>query len=402
MPALLLVGVGVMGRPYLAAARRLGLRVHAVEAESRAGALAGRADQVTTTRGESAEAWAEAAVAAAAQSPPDGVVAFTEVQVIAAALVADRLSLPGPSLGAAVLSRNKALQRGRFAAAGIRQPAYLIAGDLAAAADWAHARLPVVVKPFSSAGSIGVEQVSDRSGYAEMAARRAAEVPLLVEEAVTGPEYSWEALVRDGTVWFSNVTAKETTGPPHFVEISHRTAHGLDPGPAAAVEALGRSALAALGMSTGIVHLEFRLADAGPTLIEIAVRTPGDFLMDLLGRTYGLDWYELVIRLATGLPLPDRPAGPVEYAAVHFPLAAAGVLTAVEGLDAVRAHPAVIGAGTIAEVGEVLGPPVSSIERYASVRLAAPDRDALEEGLSFARRTLVVRTGQPAPDRPTE
>ena len=154
-------------------------------------------------------------------------------------------------------------------------------------------------------------------------------------------------------------------------------------------------------MSTGIVHLEFRLADAGPTLIEVAVRTPGDFLMDLLGRTYGLDWFELVVRLATGLPLPDQPAGPIGYAAVHFPLAAAGVLTAVEGLDAVRSHPAVIAAGTIAEVGDVLAPPVSSMERYASVRLAAPDRDALEDGLAFARRTLVLRTGRPVPYHPT-
>ena len=72
MPTLLLVGVGVMGRPYLAAARRLGLQVHAVEAESRAGALAGHADRVTTTRGESGEAWAEAAAAAATASPRTG------------------------------------------------------------------------------------------------------------------------------------------------------------------------------------------------------------------------------------------------------------------------------------------------------------------------------------------
>jgi biotin carboxylase len=393
---LLLVGVGLMGQPYLAAARRLGLTVHAIESPSRAKALAGQVEQVTLTRGESDECWAEAAAAAAAARPPHGVVAFSEAHVLAAALVAHELSLPGPSLGAAVLSRNKALQRGRFATAGIRQPEYLIAPGLADAAGWAASRFPVVIKPLSSSGSIGVELVPDKSGYADAVERRSGESPLLVEAAVDGPEYSWEALVNDGAVWFSNITTKETTGPPHFVEVGHRTAATLSEATTQAVDHLCTAAVAALGMSSGIVHLEFRLAEAGPTLMEVAVRTPGDYLMDLLGFTYGIDWFEMVVRLAMSLPLPEPPPrDPSTYAAGVFPLAEPGVVTAIDGLDAVRAHPAVARAGVLAEVGDVLAPVVSSMQRRAYVLLAAEDPGELDDGLCFARRTLAIRTRQP-------
>jgi len=392
---LMLIGVGQMGQPYLAAARRLGLRVHAIETAGRAADLASQVEHVTVTHGEGDEAWAAAAAAAAAACPPDGVVAFSESQVLGAALVADELGLPGPSLRTAVLSRNKALQRGRFAAAGIRQPEYLIAPDLAAAASWADERFPVVVKSLSSAGSVGVELAADRHAYDDAVGRRSGESPLLVEAAVDGPEYSWEALVRDGTVWTSNITAKETTGPPQFVETAHRTAWPLSEAATWAVDELGTAVLAALGMRSGIAHVEFRLADAGPTLMEVAVRTPGDFLMDLLGLTYEVDWFEMVVRLAMSLPLPPPPDRATAYAAGHFPLAEPGVVTAIEGLDAVRAHPAVVRAGVLAEVGDVLAPVVSSLQRRAYVLLAAPDPGTLDDGLSFARQTLTIRTRHP-------
>jgi biotin carboxylase len=389
---LLLVGVGQMGRPYVAAARRLGVRVRVVEAAARADAIAGQVDGVHVCSGELDELWAEAASAAVAAGLPDGVVAFSEPQVLAAALVQDSLGLPGPSLHAAVLSRNKALQRGRFAAGGICQPDYLVTDDLRAAADWASDRFPVVVKPLSSAGSAGVELVPDLDTYHEVAARRASERPLLVETAVDGPEYSWEGLLHEGRVWFSNTTAKETTGPPHFVEVAHRTAVQLKPAEAAQVDGLATAALAALRMRTGIVHLEFRLAPAGPTVMEVAVRTPGDYLMDLLGLTYGVDWYELVVRSAMSLPLPNPPAGPVRYAASYLPVVPAGVVTAVDGLDDVTAHRCVVDAGVSVAVGDVIAPIRSSVQRPGHVVLAADSPEELEEALAYVRDTVAIHT----------
>jgi biotin carboxylase len=390
MPELLLLGVGVMGRPYLDAARRLGLRVHAVETPGRAAALDGAVDELTLTKGELDECWAEAAAAAAAKRRPDGVVAFSEPQALPAALLAAEFSLPGPSLHATVLSRNKALQRGCFAAASIRQPEYLITPEVADAADWARSRFPVVVKSLSSSGSLGVESVSDEPGFTDIAARRGGQA-VLVERAVDGPEYSWEALVRDGKIWISNLTVKQTSGPPYFIEIGHQLGMPMDGGILAAADELGAGVVAALEMSTGIVHMEFRMAEAGATLMEVAVRTPGDFLMDLLTVSYGIDWFELVIRLAMGMPLPEPPNGPVRCAAAYIPLTGSGVLTAVEGLDAVRANPAVIRAHVLASVGDKVPVARSSSDRRVAVLLSATDHAALQDALSFVRQTLRLR-----------
>ena len=391
MSELLLVGVGRMGRPYLEAARRLGLRVRAVEAASRIDAVAGDVDAAYPCRGELDELWAEAACAAASDGAPDGIVAFSEPQVIGSALLQDTLGLPGPGLHAAVLSRNKALQRGRFAAGGVRQPEYVVTDDLLAVESWAAERLPVVVKPLGMFGSVGVQLVSDVDAYRDVARSRSGE-RLLVEVAIDGPEYSWEALVVDGVVRFANLTLKETTGPPRFVETAHRTAVVLEPSVSVAVDELTSSVLAGLRMRTGLVHLEFRLAPEGPTLMEVAVRMPGDYLMDLLGLTHGVDWFELAVRAAMGLELPQQPAEPVKFAASYLPVSPPGVVTEIAGLDEIRAHPCVVVAGAKLAVGDEVAPLRSSAQRVGHVVLAADSPEELEEALAWVRETFVVRT----------
>ncbi|WP_455360077.1 ATP-grasp domain-containing protein [Streptomyces sp. SYSU K21746] len=392
---LLLVGVGFMGRPYAAAARRLGLRVRAVEAHDWAGAIEHLVDEVEPSQGRYGsldELWAETVHAAVEKSRPTGIFGFTESHVLGAAMAQDRFGLPGPSLQAAVISRNKALQRGRFRAHGVGQPEYLLTNDLSDAADWAGARLPVVVKPLSSAGSDGVELVADAAAFESAALRRASERPLLVEKAIEGPEYSWEALVRDGEVWFANVTAKTTTGAPNFVELEHRAAAPLSAQDAERVAELGRSVLSAIGMRTGIVHLEFRLTSSGPAVMEVAVRTPGDYIMELCSLAYGIDWFEMVVRLAVGAELPPPPEGPVRHAASLFVVSDPGQVIALDGLDTVRSHPAVVDAAFKVAVGDTVGRTSSSLQRTAYAVLAADSPEELEEAIEFTRRTLSIKT----------
>jgi biotin carboxylase len=391
MTELMLVGVGKMGRPYLTAARGLGLRIRAIEHEAKADALRSGVDALHTSRGDLDELWAEAVWAAADEAKPDGVVAFTEWNVLGAALLADRLGLPGPSLHAAVISRDKALQRGLFAVAGVQQPEYLAVPALGEAREWVAERFPVIVKPLSSAGSMGVELVADAQAFDEACDRRT-DGPLLTETAIEGPEYSWEAFVTNGQVWLSHITAKETTGAPYFVEVSHRGGVQFSGQTAEQVERLATAVTGALGMRTGIVHLEFRLTADGPVLMEVAVRTPGDFIMELVGLTYGINAFEIVLRLAMGLPLPAAPEAPVASAATYLPQSPCGVVTSVEGLDEVRAHPHVTDADLWVGPGDTVADHPSGSGRVGYVVLAAADPHELEAALAFTRATLRVHT----------
>lgn len=392
---LLLIGSGFMGVSYAEAARRLGLRVRAVGTAQHAAQLGDLADEMVPTDGGPDEVWAQAACAAARERRPDGVLAFSEPQVVAAALVQERHGLPGPSMYAATVSRNKALQRACFGALGLPQPLYLVTDDLAAAREWARAHLPVVVKPLTGSASTGVELVADAAAFEDTVRRRAGRGRLLVESFVPGPEYSWEALLRDGQVLFGNLTAKETSGAPQFVERGHRPAQRL-PDPAAdAFDRLVPRVVDALGMRTGIVHLEFRLTENGPCIMEVAVRTPGDYIPDVISMAYGFDLYEAVIRLAMGRPLQDIPDGAAGRAAASwFPVAEAGTVLAVEGLAEVRAHPAVRRAAVWAKPGDVVAPLSSSADRVGCVLLDGGDEREVDRATRFVQERLRIVTRQ--------
>jgi len=174
--------------------------------------------------------------------------------------------------------------------------------------------------------------------------------------------------------------------------VAHRTAVEFEPEVAARVGELTSSVLAAMRMRTGLVHLEFRLTETGPVLMEVAVRMPGDYLMDLLGLTYGLDWFELAVRAALSLPLPDPPSRPVRYAASYLPVAAPGVVMRIAGLDEIRSHPCVVQAGAKRVEGDVVAPATSSAQRVGHVVLAADSPQELEDALAYVRETFVVQT----------
>ena len=390
MTDLLMVGVGVMGRPYLGAAARLGCQVRAVE--TTAGPEAAGVKYYRIGNGVE-ESWLAGVAQAVAEQVPDGIIAFAEPHVLAGALAQDQLSRPGPSLRAAVISRNKALQRAQCGGYGLPQPDYLLTPDLRQARDWLLEHLPVVVKPVDRSGSEGVELVTTRREADQLLERRAGEGKLLVERAVDGPEYSWEALVQDGEVRFENITAKETTPPPYFVELCHRCGHRFPPPVAAQVQALTRGVLQAIGMRTGLVHLEFRVAATGPVLMEVAVRTPGDYLTDAVGLAFEVDLYQAMVELALGRPpdsLAGRPPGgaPRSYSATLFLTCPPGRISRISGDAEVRAHPAVRRVWLRRQPGDVVAPLTSSDQRLGHVLVNAGSPEEREEALAFARERL--------------
>ena len=102
---------------------------------------------------------------------------------------------------------------------------------------------------------------------------------------------------------------------------------------------------------------------------------PGDYLMDLLGLTYGVDWFELAVRAAMGLELPQQPAEPVKYAASYLPVSP-------PRRDGDRrpgrdpGHPCVVVAGAKLAVGDEVAPLRSSAQRVGHVVLAADSPSA--------------------------
>ncbi|MFE2729187.1 acetyl-CoA carboxylase biotin carboxylase subunit family protein [Kitasatospora sp. NPDC059327] len=179
----------------------------------------------------------------AAVPRPDAVRVVTpanEYGVVAAAALAEQWGLPGATLGAALVLRDKLRLRMRCRTAGIPQPAFREAFGARDVRVFRELHGGVcVLKPTNRQGSLVVLPLGPDDGlgaaWAECVAdeaplrrpKRALPTRYLVEERLTGEEVSTEALVHRGEVVFVNVTAKRVQSARRPVELGHVVPTGL-------------------------------------------------------------------------------------------------------------------------------------------------------------------------------
>ncbi|HEX8093143.1 ATP-grasp domain-containing protein [Jatrophihabitans sp.] len=273
-----------------------------------------------------------------------GVTSSSEYFAAAAAELAGGLGLPHPDPAAIAACRDKATQRRLLRAQGVAGPAFATATSPHQAVELASSLgLPVVLKPVSGSGSVGVRlchhlgEVAEGAGAAlagELAgipAQRA----VLVESCLDGPEFSVETF---GTQ-VVGITAKHLGASPYFVETGHDFPAPLPPAARAALAQTALRALVALGLGWGPAHVELRLGSTGPAVIEVNPRLAGGMIPNLVRSATGVDLIAAAVANAAGLPVrlaPSRAAG----SAIRFLVAQrSGYFVAADGLDRAAACP---------------------------------------------------------------
>jgi len=346
----------------------------------------------------------EAGLTAHQEHAVEAVVPGLEYAVPAAAALATKLGLPGATERAAAILRDKALLREVTERAGIRNPRWARASGPQDIVDFGRGG-PVVVKPANREASVGV-RLLDGSGPAEAAAawqeavtaREYGQVPdrelswhYLVEERLRGPEYSVEALVRDGEVIFDNVTEKAVIPGRLPIELGHSmpaAVPGADPD---AWRRSLRALVAAVGFGTGMLHAEWILTDGGPALVECAGRCPGDRIADLVDLAYGTRIRVALVELLAGR-LPELPREPRQGAAIRFVTAPPGRVLRVDGLDAARAMPGVHEVSVRLAAGGQAKAWLSSWDRPGHVIATGTDSRQARERAEAAAATVHIVT----------
>ncbi|MEV7277632.1 ATP-grasp domain-containing protein [Streptomyces sp. NPDC093111] len=230
-----------------------------------------------------------------------GVVTWTEWHLVPTARLARALELPTNSVEVMRACRNKATARTLFARHGVPSAASMKARSLVEAGlATMTIGYPAVLKPAAFAGSIGViridrpEQLPDAFDFASAGAGQSHEdTAVLVEEYLDGPEISVECVTHHGETTAVAVTRKSLGPAPYFEE----TGHTVDPDDPLLVQVapVAAAAIKALGITDGVQHVEMRLVDGRPRLIEVNARIGGDMIGHL-------------VRLATGIDLPKAAA----------------------------------------------------------------------------------------------
>jgi len=278
----------------------------------------------------------------------DGVLTTCDYYLRATSTVVARLGLPGPRLDAIAIATDKHRVRDALTAAGLPNPRYALAsGPEQATRAAAELGYPLVAKPVDLNSGTLVRRVDDDATLIATAEAIAAQRSntrgqhlrgaILVEELMSGPEVSVEAVTAAGVTTVLGVTDKSVTGAPSFVESGHMFPADLPPDITRQLGELVVAALDAIGYDHGLSHTEIMLTPHGPRIVEINPRQGGNYIFDLVRHVTGSSVLHTMVDLALGQrPRPvERPAVPGGLsAAVYFVLSPRdGDLVAVHGLD---------------------------------------------------------------------
>lgn len=141
---------------------------------------------------------------------------------------------------------------------------------------------------------------------------------VMVEEYMHGAEVSVEIMVIDGEPHILTITDKYITPPPYFVELAHCEPSRLDEGTQEEIRKVAAQAVRAIGIENAPAHVEVKVTEEGPKIVELAARLGGDFITSkLVPLSTGIDMVGASVFLATG-EVPDLTPRWNRGAAIHF------------------------------------------------------------------------------------
>jgi len=387
---LLVLGAGPAQLGLLAAARRRGLKVIAVDRDP--GAPGFRyADRRAILSAEDEPGIDRLAAA----ERVDGIVApGIDWPVGIAARVAQRQGIPHP-LGpaAATLSTSKLRQRERFVEAGVPHPAYLVVGSEEDARRAAAAiGYPCVVKAPDRQGQRGLSVVGhpDALGSALATAFAASRIgACLLEELVPGRELTVNAFSVGGQFRPLTVTDRQLADPPAFgVALAHVWRSSLPSDVVGAAIQAASAAARALGINDGPTYTQILVPadERGPLVGELAARLGGGHDAELCRAVLGVDLNDLALDAALGEPIRREALVPDEQVGggcVRFLVAPPGELRAVTGIEAARRREGILGVRIYRRAGHVFGSLLRGSDRAGAVLAVGGSR---EQALARADR----------------
>ncbi|MES2096977.1 MAG: ATP-grasp domain-containing protein [Pseudomonadota bacterium] len=235
---------------------------------------------------------------------------------------------------------------------------------------------------------------AERNRLSTLYADRDGDAPMLVQDYVEGIELNIDILFAGGDWVVLGAFEKHPMPGPTFEEVQ-----SMYP-PRLSAEALDRcartaaEAVFALGGTIGAAHVELRVTDSGPVVIEVALR-PGGFLTPLaIERLTGVHPVTALTRLLLTGELPTLPPPREGFACVYGAVNCAleGRIQSIGDERMVRATvPEIVAFDLLKRPGDRVVPlPLGTDYHVASFMLVGERRDALEVSAARIREQLQV------------
>jgi biotin carboxylase len=313
--------------------------------------------------------------------------------------VRERLGIPGMDLATARNFRDKARMKDILRANGLPCARHHLATGAGEALSFAEqSGFPLVVKPPAGAGAKNTFRVDSREqleGYLKTSPPDPRQ-PLLLEEFVVGREFSFDSVSLRGEHVFHSITEYYPT-PLEVMQtpwiqwcvMLPRHIDGPEFGP---IRDVGPRVLQALGMTTGMTHMEwFRRADGSVAVSEVAARPPGAQFTTLHSYAHDVDFYAAWARAVVHgeFDVPER-----KYSAGAVFLRGQGRGGKVVDLVGVEQAQRELGSIVVeAKLPRRGQPQASSYEGEGYVIVRHPETEVVRDALGKLLQTLRVQLG---------
>jgi hypothetical protein len=254
----------------------------------------------------------------------DGIITWIDTSVHFVNEAQHKLGLPVISEYRDKSIRNKGLSRERLKESGVDDTFFkVIKSPQEIAGLKSEIKFPVVLKPTEMMASLGAKLIHSfeelkeklpgvlkidfleedlRDLYGDIASEA------ILEEFLKGPGYSIESIVQDGETQIIGIHAK-------FTETMFDTGNILSPeleqDVRARIDKLARDCHKALRIKNSITHIEIRVVNGIPKVIEINNRLGGDYIPFMIHNNKGRDIGKILLAAATGerkISVKNEPA----------------------------------------------------------------------------------------------
>jgi Carbamoyl-phosphate synthase L chain, ATP binding domain len=330
--------------------------------------------------------------------PVERLLAVLEQLQVPLAQVRERLGIPGMDPVTASNFRDKDRMKTVLTAAGVPCARHQLARTASDAREFAErAGFPLVVKPPAGAGAkstFRLDDAGDLRAWLDMAPP-APDRPAQIEEFLTGDEGSYDSVMVDGQVVWDSIsdylpTPLEVLRHP-WMQWVVRLPRDISGPEYAAIRQVAPQALKALGLTTGLTHMEwFRRPDGSAAVSEVGARPPGAQITSMLCFAHDFDLYSAWSRLMTDGWF-DPPERKWAAGTVYLRGQGAGQVRAVHGLDALP--PEVTSLVVDSRLPRAGQPSSGSYEGDGWITIRHPDTEVVTAALRQLVTTVRVELG---------
>lgn len=381
MKKLLVLAAGLLQVPIIKKAKEMGHYVIAADGcETAPGLMLADKAIVANITSE------EEMLAVAKAENIDGVIhPCSEVAMNVMGRINDELGLSGINKNTAIRATNKHYMRNAFEAYGAPSPwsscfsnvedAWMLYSESKAAA--------MILKPSRNSGSRGIAKISKgqtKEVFTELFVRAMSESrdrTVMLEQFISGPEFSVEIIVWNKVPYILAVTDKKTTEAPYFVELGHSQPSCFPVSDIETIKEAAYKGVLALGLDNCAAHAEIKLQNGEAYIMEIGARLGGDFIStELTHLSTGIDMVAAAIDVALGHE-PDLTPHKEKYGVcIRYFCPKPGILRSISNEYMLKTDKSVYNYEIYHRVGDIIHEVRSSQDRSGHVIVTAETAEA--------------------------